>query len=96
MRAQRVGTNVKRDPAFPPSEASRGLQARVVEVHPRDVVYLKSLVEASEGLASIFGVKGGVLTIAAPEERAVALDELLCDLEGELLFVSPREPDAES
>lgn len=83
---------VTRDPALAPAEASRGLHTRVVEVHPRDVVYLKSLVEASEGLASIFGEKGGLLTIASPRERASALDELLHDLQAERLFVAPIQP----
>jgi len=53
-------------------------------VHARDVVYLKGIVEASEGIAQVFGEKGGELTLAAPVERAAELDALVKDLCDEL------------
>jgi hypothetical protein len=59
---------------------------RKVVVRAKDVVLLKGIVEANEGLAQVFGQKGmgGVITIAAPEGRAGELDALLSDLEAEL------------
>lgn len=51
-----------------------------LEVDPREVVFVKSIVEASEGLASIFAESGGSLTIASPPAREPALRELLADL----------------
>lgn len=61
-------------------DASRGMVAFRVEVDPREVVFVKSIVEASEGLASIFAESGGSLTIATPETRRASLLELLEDL----------------
>ena len=54
-----------------------------LEVDPREVVFVKSIVEASEGLASIFAESGGSLTIASPPAREPALRELLADLVNE-------------
>ncbi|NUP04557.1 MAG: hypothetical protein HOW73_00670 [Polyangiaceae bacterium] len=51
-----------------------------VDVDPREVVFIKSLVEASEGIASIFADHGGCLTFATPAARRSALVELLDDL----------------
>ncbi len=53
-------------------------------IDPSDVVYVKSLVEASEGLASIFAESGGTLTIASSESRADELEGLLADVVAEL------------
>jgi hypothetical protein len=53
------------------------------DVPPREVVFVKSIVEASEGIASIFATSGGNLTLAAPRERVGALRELLVDLAAE-------------
>ena len=60
--------------------ASAGMVAFRVEVDPREVVFVKSIVEASEGLASIFAESGGSLTIATSEARRASLVELLADL----------------
>lgn len=62
------------------SAASRGLVALSVNVPPREVVFFKSIVEASEGIASIFADAGGELTLATPAARLPALLELLDDL----------------
>jgi hypothetical protein len=70
MSAGRLGVDV----------AARGLVAFRVEIDPREVVFVKSVVEASEGLASIFAESGGSLTIASPPSRRAALVELLDDL----------------
>lgn len=61
-----------------------GMVTRRLLVHARDVVYLKGIVEASEGVAQVFGEKGGELTLAAPVERAAELDALVRDLCEEL------------
>jgi hypothetical protein len=55
------------------------LVARVV-VQPSDVVFVKGIVEASEGVAAMFAEHGGELQIAAPLDRAKDLTELIEDL----------------
>ncbi len=61
-----------------------GLVARRVTVVPREVVFIKSVLEASEGVGAIFAERGGDLIIAAPSSRARELDELLRDLATEV------------
>jgi hypothetical protein len=58
--------------------------ARSVRVSPPDVVFVKGLLEASEGLAGLFAERGGDLVLVSPEGRGRELDELLADLEIEL------------
>jgi hypothetical protein len=58
--------------------------ARRVLMHARDVVFLKGIIDAHEGLAQVFAEKGGELTIAAPRAEACALDALLADLQSEI------------
>lgn len=53
---------------------------RRVRVVPRQVVFVKSVFEASEGLGCVFAERGGDLVIAAPEGRGPELDEVLADL----------------
>lgn len=61
-----------------------GLVARRLVVQPADVVYLKSVVGASEGVAVLFSERGGdVLLVSTPSLRA-DLDRLADDLEAEL------------
>lgn len=63
-----------------------------VRVRPADVVYIKSVLEASEGLGAIFAEPknpaepsdGGALVIAAPRSREAELRRTLSDLRGEL------------
>jgi hypothetical protein len=50
----------------------------------RDVVFFKGVIEASEGLASVFAERGGDLTVAAPLDRTGELDALLAVLCAEL------------
>jgi len=57
---------------------------RIIEIAPRDVVFVKSIVEASEGVASIFAEAGGLLHVATPASRLGALDALLDDLAQEV------------
>ena len=64
-----------------------GLISRRVVVRARDVVYVKGILEASEGVGALFAERGGDLVVAAPTSRAAALDEVLADLERELGLV---------
>jgi hypothetical protein len=57
---------------------------RQVVLAARDVVFFKGVIEASEGLASVFAERGGDLSVAAPVDRARELDALLDVLCGEL------------
>ena len=61
-----------------------GMVVRRVVVRAKDVVFLKGIVEASEGLAQVFAESGGDLTIAAPADRERELDALVDDLCAEL------------
>lgn len=82
--------------ALPISTASAGLYIRRVDVRPPDVVYVKGILEASEGLGLLFAERGGALVIAAAPSRAAALDELLADLVIEIgarVDADAREPE---
>jgi hypothetical protein len=57
---------------------------RRVLLGARDVVLFKGIVEASEGLASVFAESGGDLTVASPSDRAAELDAALEQLCAEL------------
>jgi hypothetical protein len=70
-----------------------GLIVRRLSVKNEDVVYVKGIFEASEGLCAMFAERGGELTIVAPESRSRELDLLLHDLTHELAAVlEPHEP----
>jgi hypothetical protein len=60
------------------------LVCRRVLVRNQDVVFVKGVFEASEGLGALFAERGGELIIAAPLSRVRELDELLADLQQEL------------
>lgn len=62
----------------------QGLVARRVSVPAKEVVYVKAILEASQGFGALFAERGGDLIVAAPVSRAVALDELLRDLVAEV------------
>lgn len=61
-----------------------GLIVRRLSVKNEDVVYVKGIFEASEGLCAMFAERGGDLTIVAPISRSLELDVLLRDLALEL------------
>jgi Domain of unknown function (DUF4911) len=58
-----------------------GLIFRRVRVRAREVVFVKGVIEASEGLAVVFAESGGDLTIATSPSQRLELDEILRDLE---------------
>jgi hypothetical protein len=53
-------------------------------VRDKDVVFVKGIFEASEGLGALFAERGGELIISAPLSRERELDEVLRDLQNEL------------
>ena len=61
-----------------------GLFVRRLKVKNEDVVFVKGIFEASEGLCAMFAERGGDLTIIAPISRARELDAVLSDLAREL------------
>lgn len=70
-----------------------------VLVRSSDVVFVKGIVEASDGIAGVFAERGGELTLAAPEGRDAEFAELLLDLQRDVgARLRPRgavaEPDA--
>jgi hypothetical protein len=53
--------------------------SRRVRVAARDVVIIKGICEASEGLCAMFAERGGDLVLSAPVSRERELDELVAD-----------------
>jgi hypothetical protein len=70
--------------ALSPAAAGAGMLVREVSVRPPDVVFVKGLVEASDGLCAVFAERGGDLFLCAPRGREAELDELCADLEAEV------------
>ena len=60
------------------------LVLRRVRVQARDVVFLKGVIEASEGVAAVFSESGGDLTIATLPGQERELDRILLDLRAEM------------
>jgi hypothetical protein len=60
------------------------LCTRRVRVADPDVVFVRSVLEAYDGLVQWTGDGSGVLTLSVPAAQAPALDELLTDLSGEV------------
>ncbi len=69
---------------LPIEQMRSGMIARELSVSPPDVVFVKGLIEASEGIGALFAERGGDLTIVAPESRWAEMSELLADLEIEI------------
>jgi hypothetical protein len=74
----------RRKAALSVAEASDGMLVRQVSVRAVDVVFVKGIIEASDGLAIVFAERGGELTIAAPKGRGAELAELLQDVATEV------------
>jgi hypothetical protein len=58
--------------------------SRRIVVRARDVVFLKGIVEAHDGIAQVYGEHGGDLVITAPKSRERELDDLVDSLKREL------------
>jgi hypothetical protein len=57
---------------------------RKVRVRAPDVVFVKGVLEASEGVALLFAERGGEMILAGPSDQGAKLDELVADLASEL------------
>ena len=68
----------------PIEDACAGLVSRPFVVPASEVVYVKGLIEASEGLANLFAERGGELTIATTASQEAELVRFLEDLAAEL------------
>jgi hypothetical protein len=74
------------DPDPPPAHNRALLDelvVRRVRVAPEQVVFLKGVIDASEGLAAVFAEHGGDLTIATMPSQKEELDRILKDLREE-------------
>ena len=57
-----------------------GLVSRVLRVAAKDALLVKAVLEAHEGVVTVFGGEGGALVIAAPADREAELDALVADV----------------
>lgn len=57
---------------------------RRMSVAPSEVVFVKGIVEASDGVAAVFAESGGEISIVSPIGREAELAELLHDLSLEI------------
>ena len=62
---------------------TEGLIVAKVSSHARDVVFVKGVFEASEGLALVFAERGGELAIATSPALRGELERVLSDLAAE-------------
>ncbi|MBX3182178.1 MAG: DUF4911 domain-containing protein [Polyangiaceae bacterium] len=69
---------------LPAPVAGPEVSLRRLRIAARDVVYLKGILEASEGLAQLFAERGGEVTLVVHPSREAELDELLGELREEL------------
>lgn len=67
-----------------PPFVGEGMVVRRLCIAAKEVVFLKGIVEAHEGIAQVFAEQGGELTLAAPRDRERELDELVADFCREL------------
>ncbi|MEN9580993.1 MAG: hypothetical protein RJA70_4002 [Pseudomonadota bacterium] len=67
-----------------PTPLLSGLVERRIVVAAKDVVYVRGIFEASDGVAAVYSVAGGDLTLAATPSRVAELDQILADLACEL------------
>jgi len=65
-----------------------GMVVRRILAPSHEVVFVKGIIEALEGLAQVFAERGGELTIAAPSDRAREFDAVVDDLCAELRLMS--------
>lgn len=74
------------------AEASQGLFSCALAVRSEDVVFVKSVLEASEGIAILLAESGGNLTLATPYEQKDSLAALVEDLRSELRLEPGETP----
>ena len=61
-----------------------GLVVRAFNCSRADIVYVKSIVTAYDGLCALFSDPGGAIKLVAPKGREAELDQLVEDLTQEL------------
>lgn len=81
----------RRREALALSRASEGLVTLRLSVPAEDVVFVKGILEASDGVASMFAERGGELTIAAPASREAEARALVADLIREIARAEARD-----
>lgn len=64
-------------------DLSSELSAFRISARDGDLAFLQGLLEASEGLGVIHGVRGGEVVLVTPRSREGAVRELLADLKEE-------------
>ena len=79
-RAAREAAKARVRMPLPIERASHGMIVHRVVVKARDVVFVKGILEASDGVAAVFAEAGGELAIVAPPSRERELREILTDL----------------
>lgn len=88
MKSARPFGTLVRLPSMGPNSAvpsvGEGMVHRHVVLRARDVVFFKGVLEASDGLAAIYGEHGGDLTVSTPVARQEELDAVLAALCTEL------------
>jgi hypothetical protein len=67
------------------------MAVRHIVLRARDVVFFKGIIEANEGLASVFAEHGGDLLVASPVDRERELDSVLEQVCGELAALRVRQ-----
>ena len=72
-------------PEHPPFEGP-GLVSRRLRLVDGDVVWLKAILEAHDGLGALYGDGSGIVTLTTTSSRAAELDALLNELSEELDF----------
>lgn len=70
-----------------PEITDPALVSRRMFVEARQVAFIKSVVEASEGLACMFAERGGELLLVAPRSREAELERLVHDLRDDLCAI---------
>jgi hypothetical protein len=63
-----------------PPLIGEGLVTRALRVEVGDVARVKAYLEVHEGLAAIFGERGGEIVIASPRDREAELDAVLSEM----------------
>jgi Domain of unknown function (DUF4911) len=64
--------------------AAADLEARRIVLPKEHVVYVRGVLEASDGVAFLLAVKGGDVTIVGSKSRRGELQQILDDLQAEL------------
>lgn len=63
----------------------------VISARSHDLAFLQGILEASEGLAVIHGVRGGAVTVVTPMSRAAETRALLADLREERGLIATEQ-----